>query len=74
MPRDMWLYAAYAQRRHNSAAMRALLDFLETHGKMQEPPEPVPPPSSTAVKPVRPVKQAKPAAAARRARQPVAAA
>jgi DNA-binding transcriptional LysR family regulator len=29
MPRDLWLYAAYAQRRHNSAALRALLDFLE---------------------------------------------
>jgi len=29
MPRDHWLYAAYAQRRHNSAAMRAMLDFLE---------------------------------------------
>lgn len=26
---DRWLYAAYAQRRHNSAAMRALLDFLD---------------------------------------------
>lgn len=30
MPRDLWLYAAYTQRRHNSAALRALLDFLET--------------------------------------------
>jgi DNA-binding transcriptional LysR family regulator len=29
MPRDVWLYAAYAQRRHNSAALAALLDFLE---------------------------------------------
>ena len=29
MPRDLWLYAAYTQRRHNSAALRALLDFLE---------------------------------------------
>ena len=28
--KDMWLYAAYLQRRHNSAALRALLDFLET--------------------------------------------
>lgn len=27
---DVWLYAAYLQRRHNSAALRALLDFLET--------------------------------------------
>lgn len=30
MPRDLWLYAAYSQRRHNSAALRALLDYLET--------------------------------------------
>jgi DNA-binding transcriptional LysR family regulator len=29
MPKDHWLYAAYSQRRHNSAAMRAMLDFLE---------------------------------------------
>ncbi len=28
-PRNLWLYAAYAQRRHPSAALRALLDFLE---------------------------------------------
>ncbi|MBX3585804.1 MAG: LysR family transcriptional regulator [Ramlibacter sp.] len=28
-PRDVWLYAAYTQRRHNSAALRALLAFLE---------------------------------------------
>ncbi|MGR4868296.1 LysR family transcriptional regulator [Variovorax sp. LARHSF232] len=28
--KDMWLYAAYLQRRHNSAALRALLDFLES--------------------------------------------
>ncbi|MDB5828993.1 MAG: LysR family transcriptional regulator [Variovorax sp.] len=27
---DMWLSAAYLQRRHNSAALRAFLDFLET--------------------------------------------
>lgn len=27
---DVWLSAAYLQRRHNSAALRALLDFLET--------------------------------------------
>lgn len=27
---DMWLFAAYLQRRHNSAALRALLDFLQT--------------------------------------------
>ncbi|CAA2109045.1 LysR family transcriptional regulator [Variovorax paradoxus] len=29
MPHEHWLYAAYSQRRHNSAAMRAMLDFLE---------------------------------------------
>ncbi|MBG9388741.1 LysR family transcriptional regulator [Caenimonas aquaedulcis] len=29
LPRDVWLYAAYAQRRHNSAALKALLAFLE---------------------------------------------
>ncbi|MBK9988073.1 MAG: LysR family transcriptional regulator [Betaproteobacteria bacterium] len=29
-PRDVWLYAAYVQRRHNSAALKALLAFLET--------------------------------------------
>jgi DNA-binding transcriptional LysR family regulator len=28
-PRDVWLHAAYAQRRHNSAALKALLAFLE---------------------------------------------
>jgi DNA-binding transcriptional LysR family regulator len=28
MRRDNWLYAAYSQRRHNSAVMRAMLDFL----------------------------------------------
>jgi DNA-binding transcriptional LysR family regulator len=27
---DMWLSAAYLQRRHNSAALRSLLDFLQT--------------------------------------------
>jgi len=30
MPRDIWLYAAYTQRRHNSAALRALLKLIET--------------------------------------------
>jgi DNA-binding transcriptional LysR family regulator len=64
MPRDMWLYAAYAQRRHNSAALRALLDFLEAHGKTQAAPVLVPTPSSAAGKSAKP---------ARRARQPVAA-
>jgi DNA-binding transcriptional LysR family regulator len=29
MPTDLWLYAAYTQRRHNSAALRALLDLLD---------------------------------------------
>jgi len=29
IPQDVWLYAAYAQRRHNSAALKALLDSLE---------------------------------------------
>ena len=29
MRRDHWIYAAYSQRRHNSAAMRAMLEFLE---------------------------------------------
>lgn len=28
-PGDLWLYAAYAQRRHNSAALKALVSFLE---------------------------------------------
>jgi DNA-binding transcriptional LysR family regulator len=28
-PRDVWLYLAYTQRRHNSAALKALLAFLE---------------------------------------------
>ena len=29
MPSDIWLYAAYTQRRQNSAALRALLEILE---------------------------------------------
>ena len=28
-PADLWLYAAYTQRRHNSAALKALLAFME---------------------------------------------
>ncbi len=28
-PRDIWLYAAYTQRRHNSAALKALIAFLD---------------------------------------------
>jgi DNA-binding transcriptional LysR family regulator len=31
LPSDIWLMAAYTQRRHNSAALRALLDFLLQH-------------------------------------------
>ena len=39
MPHDHWLYAAYSQRRHNSAAMRTMLDFLEqSMGAAGEPP------------------------------------
>jgi DNA-binding transcriptional LysR family regulator len=38
MPTDLWLYAAYTQRRHNSAALRALLDFLEMRIRKSEPP------------------------------------
>lgn len=34
MPRDIWIYAAYSQRRHNSAALRAMLDFLEKSMKV----------------------------------------
>ena len=51
MPRDMWLYAAYTQRRHNSAALRALLDFLEAHGKTYEPPVLVEAPAASAPQP-----------------------
>ncbi len=40
MPHEHWLYAAYSQRRHNSAAMRAMLDFLEK--SMGPVPEPLP--------------------------------
>ena len=43
MPRGHWLYAAYSQRRHNSAAMRAMLDFLEK--SIASPAIPVPPPA-----------------------------
>ena len=34
-PDDMWLYAAYTQRRHNSAALKALLAFLEERWKAE---------------------------------------
>lgn len=30
-PRDVWLYAAYTQRRHSSAALKTLLSFLEAN-------------------------------------------
>jgi DNA-binding transcriptional LysR family regulator len=30
LPSDIWLMAVYTQRRHNSAALRALLDFLQS--------------------------------------------
>ena len=32
-PDDLWLYAAYTQRRHNSAALKDLLAFLEERWK-----------------------------------------
>ena len=38
----MWVYAAYAQRHHNSAALRALLDFLDERLRVRDgkaPPE-----------------------------------
>lgn len=31
---DLWLYAAYTQRRHNSAALKALLSFMEERWKV----------------------------------------
>jgi DNA-binding transcriptional LysR family regulator len=43
MPTDLWLYAAYSQRRHNSAALRALLDFLELRIR-DKPAHPIKPP------------------------------
>lgn len=35
-PTDIWLYAAYTQRRHNSAALKALLAFLEQHWRQEQ--------------------------------------
>jgi DNA-binding transcriptional LysR family regulator len=35
--RDIWLYAAYAQRRHNSAALKALLAFLDEKWRIEVP-------------------------------------
>lgn len=40
MPRDVWLYAAYSQRRHNSAALRALLELLEVRMRGDAPDNP----------------------------------
>ncbi|MFT4195188.1 LysR substrate-binding domain-containing protein [Ottowia sp.] len=37
VPKDVWLYAAYAQRRHNSAALAALLAFMERETRALEP-------------------------------------
>jgi DNA-binding transcriptional LysR family regulator len=34
MPSDIWLMAVYTQRRHNSAALRALLDFLQSRMRL----------------------------------------
>jgi DNA-binding transcriptional LysR family regulator len=34
LPSDIWLMAVYTQRRHNSAALRALLDFLQSKLKL----------------------------------------
>ncbi|HMN21239.1 MAG TPA: LysR substrate-binding domain-containing protein [Ottowia sp.] len=36
-PRNLWLHAAYAQRHHHSAALRALLDFLEVQMRRPAP-------------------------------------
>ena len=42
MPRDIWFHAAYVQRRHNSAALRTLLGFLESRASpLMVPPVPV---------------------------------
>jgi DNA-binding transcriptional LysR family regulator len=52
MPHEHWLYAAYSQRRHNSAAMRAMLDFLEqSMGPDGDNPVLPPLPASTRVQP-----------------------
>jgi DNA-binding transcriptional LysR family regulator len=58
MPQHAWLYAAYAQRRHNSAALAALLSFLEQETtSLKAAPaykhEPTPAPIVTASKPKR---------------------
>ncbi|WP_225785378.1 LysR family transcriptional regulator [Xenophilus sp. Marseille-Q4582] len=51
---DMWVSAAYLQRRHNSAALRALLDYLQDRAKSrgrfkgEVPPGTVPDPAAAA--------------------------
>jgi len=40
--KDVWLYLAYLQRRHNSAALRALIDFLTTRLSNLAPNMPLP--------------------------------
>ncbi len=37
MPTDIWIYAAYAQRRHNSAALRTFLGCLERQAALPTP-------------------------------------
>lgn len=34
-PDDLWLYAAYTHRRHNSAALKALLAFMEARWRVE---------------------------------------
>jgi DNA-binding transcriptional LysR family regulator len=34
-PTDVWLYAAYTQRRHNSAALKAFLAFIDSHWRRE---------------------------------------
>lgn len=34
-PQDVWLYAAYTQRKHNSAALKALLVFLDARWRQE---------------------------------------
>ncbi len=59
MPRDLWLYAAYSQRRHNSAALRVLLDFLEARIR-----SPSPAPSDAPAQAFKSAKRSRQAAAA----------
>ncbi|RPE72396.1 DNA-binding transcriptional LysR family regulator [Tibeticola sediminis] len=37
-PRDIWLYAAYTQRRHNSAALKAFLQVIEARWREPDAP------------------------------------